>query len=542
MKIKKSWPLTIFLVREGIDDSAQIIAKEDCSKSFELSIPGCEFATLFVKPVAPKVPKWTALFDGLVEASQLGKASSVAAALLVRVGETLFVITFGYGRYLIRDNTCEDRFGLVVTLNSVQRNSLRCVDIQSLDAIQSHSRIQSGLEVPADQFGLNVEQDMLKAVVGAPSKIELGSRMTGSDALAVSVRMDLYDLPNLLAYYYSQFQKDLSATDYAWVNNINLLKSSSSLIDTLDAKMIAKFHAEDYQDIWLAIPEIIDWNRVNGFRFQGGGKAMYSDVTLSGFLSTILAPEEISLTLLKNRKVVCVDEDHNPTGKTWSVYKCLYAEIEESGEKYIFNGGLWYRVDSEFVTRTNNDFKKIPKCQVSLPAYSGGGEGFYNKSVANSDPNTYDLLDDKKKVFHGGGHGQVEICDIFTKSRQLIHVKRYGKSSVLSHLFAQGFVSGQLIQLDKEFRKKVVEKLGPKFKNLIDIENRPADKSCTIVYGIISESTSKELHLPFFSRVNLNNTYRELVGFGYNVELLKIDVDPDYAMTKKLPPGKAKKL
>ncbi len=525
-----------------MDAPEDTIKVEDSAKSIDLAIPGCAQSKLYVKPNTPKQPKWANLFADNIDVSEIGKSSSVSAALFVKIKNDSFVLTFGYGRHLVREDTCEERFGLICTLNSVHPNSLRCVDIQSLDAIQSHSRIQSGLEIPADQFGLNVEQDMLKAVVGAPSDGSLGARMTGTDALSVSVRMDLTDLAVLLRSYRDQYHKDLSATNYAWVNNINLVKGSSSLVPVLDEYVVAKFKDEDYEDLWLAIPEIIDWNHVSGFKYQAGGKAMYPDINLEGFLSTISPKDDLTCDLLRNRKVYCVDEDHNRTGKSWSIYKCLYAEVEHDGQKYIFNGGLWYRVDKNFVTKTNQDYSKIPISSLSLPLYSGGGEGSYNQSVAATDPDRFDLLDDKKKVFHGGGHGQVEICDLFTKNRELIHVKRYGKSTVLSHLFAQGFVSGQLLQLDPEFRKKVAGKLSDGFSELIDVDERPADKAYTIVYAIISESMSPKLHLPFFSRVNLNNTFRQLDGFGYKVELLRIGVDPEYSKTKKLPPEKEKKL
>ena len=136
----------------------------------------------------------------------------------------------------------------------------------------------------------------------------------------------------------------------------------------------------------------------------------------------------------------------------------------------------------------------------------------------------------------------MEVCDLFSRNRELIHIKRYGKSSVLSHLFAQGFVSGQLIQLDREFRAKVVERLSDDFKSLIDVEKRPTEDSLTIVYGVISDSPEARVHLPFFSRVNLNNTCSALVGFGYKVELLKINVDQGHAITTSFPPQKARKL
>ena len=168
------------------------------------------------------------------------------------------------------------------------------------------------------------------------------------------------------------------------------------------------------------------------------------------------------------------------------------------------------------------------------------GEGAYNTNVAAAEPTRYALLDDTKKVMHGGGHGQVEICDLLSIDRELIHVKLYGKSSAFSHLFSQGFVSGQLIQIDADFRQKVRGQLVAPFVDLIDVEKKPRQDEFTVVYAVISEDKGGTLHLPFFSRVNLNNTAKVLRGFGYKVELLKIPVDDFYAKTTKLPPSKKK--
>ena len=206
----------------------------------------------------------------------------------------------------------------------------------------------------------------------------------------------------------------------------------------------------------------------------------------------------------------------------------------------MLNDGKWFSVAKDFVERTNKDFAAIPLSGLTLPEYHGGGEGAYNASVAATQPAVYDLLDDKKKIMHGGGHGQVEICDLLSINRELIHVKMYGKSSVLSHLFSQGFVSGQLIQIDASFREKVCEQLAPTHKGLIDIGSKPAQDTFTVVYAIISDAPGPNLYLPFFSRVNLNNTQKILRGYGFKVELLKIVVNDVYAKTLKVPPKKGK--
>jgi uncharacterized protein (TIGR04141 family) len=53
----------------------------------------------------------------------------------------------------------------------------------------------------------------------------------------------------------------------------------------------------------------------------------------------------------------------------------------------------------------------------------------------------------------------VEVCDVLTANRQLIHVKLKFGSRDLSHLFSQGFVSATLLQSDSVFREATHKKI-----------------------------------------------------------------------------------
>ena len=535
---KKVNHLTVFLIKQHYKTVDQVVKTENCETPVEVAIAGHGSGNLFVKKTPPTPPKWADLFKLHIDLQSLA-GRGVSAAFVIEISGRCFVLAFGQGgRFLLKEDVAEDRFGLICALNAVDPNTFRCVDVQSLDAIDSHTRIQSGQEATSDQFGLSVEQDMLKAIVGAPKNAGLGNRMTGSDALSVSVKMDLSDLPFLLNAYREMFEAELSAGNHQWVNNISLTKNTAT-IAALEAALDARLSAGNFEGIWLSIPEIIEWTTVKGFMYTHGKSVIHPDINLHGFCKTVDGP--ITLDMLRERTVFCADADHKRTFKSWSVYKCLYAEVEHDGSMYVLNDGKWFSIAKDFVERTDKDYANVPLSKLALPEYTGGGEGAYNESVALLDPATYDLLDDKKKIMHGGGHGQVEICDLLTLNRELIHVKMYGKSSVLSHLFAQGFVSGQLIQIDAEFRQKVKDQLSVTHKALIDAATKPAFEAFTIVYAIISDKPGAELHLPFFSRVNLNNTRKILRGYGFKVELLKVPVNENYAKTVKAPPKKGKK-
>jgi uncharacterized protein (TIGR04141 family) len=128
---------------------------------------------------------------------------------------------------------------------------------------------------------------------------------------------------------------------------------------------------------------------------------------------------------------------------------------------------------------------------------------------------------DADLISHGGGHSSIEFCDLLTSDKKLVHIKRYGGSSQLSHLFSQGVVSGELFVSDEGFREKLNEKL-PAAHKLADIHARPNATEYEIVFGVISKSNNP-LEIPFFSKVSLRNARRRLEGYGYMVSKKKIE-------------------
>jgi uncharacterized protein (TIGR04141 family) len=129
---------------------------------------------------------------------------------------------------------------------------------------------------------------------------------------------------------------------------------------------------------------------------------------------------------------------------------------------------------------------------------------------------------DKKLVIYGGSRSKVEICDILTKQRDFIHVKRYGGSNVLSHLFNQGVVAGQLL-LEPAFRALCKENVADDGYRSIFSDDFAAENT-KITYAIISKSAEKlPNNLPFFSKQTLVNAVSLLQKYRYKIELLGIN-------------------
>jgi uncharacterized protein (TIGR04141 family) len=132
----------------------------------------------------------------------------------------------------------------------------------------------------------------------------------------------------------------------------------------------------------------------------------------------------------------------------------------------------------------------------------------------------------------------IEPCDLYSCDREFIHIKRYGGSSVLSHLFNQGLVSSELFQRESNYRLQLNDKLSQKYK-LPDVSERLAPEKYTIVYAIISEY-DEDLSLPFFSKISLRHAVNRLESIGFKVKLAKIPVAVNKKKIKKCPTKKVK--
>lgn len=523
--------LSILLLKDHFTSFNEVLKIEGHVNKFDVSPNQKPIGTLYVKAAIPKPPKWATFFSNVIEPEEIGRSSTIAAIFLIKSNGRIFAITFGQGRYLLEPDCWEERFGLKVALNCIGQEKIRSIDKQTFDAISRQSKEQASKEAEARDFGLDIEQDLLRAVTGVPKNKELGKRMYGMDALSVSTHTKIEDLPSYLNKIHDKFFDNSYKKDFPWVDHLSEIKSKSK-IEELNQTLVTKIASDEIDRIWLAVPEIIPWEEVGGFCYFLNPKSPeYHDIHLPDFLNSLRDEDKEGLNIetLKKKYVQCVHVDGHAIYR-WQIYKCIYGELEFEKDTYMLSGGKWYLIASDFVSKVNESFSLIPDYEFSLPKYCDDSEGKYNQRIVTEAPNNFALMDTKNISF-GGGYSKIEFCDLYSDSKDIIHVKRYGASSVLSHLFAQGRISGELFQMEADFRKKV-DNLLPTYFKLENSENRPNSNEYRVVFAIISD-TPGALNIPFFSRLNLKNATRVLNGLGYEVAKLKIDVCDEKIKTKK---------
>lgn len=460
-------------------------------------------------------PQWiNSFFAGSIENTNLFKTKSISAVILYDVEirkdyRRTFAITFGYGRNLLNHAVIEERFGLISALNIVEHDQLRSIDVNSLESIPLNNRMQSSALSGIGNFNIDIDKDLLKSVTGKSSLVGLDGTLSGSDTLSISTDKTYDNVDSLLRNCYCRYESKDYQKYFEWIDQMKAIKDND-LIRDLDNKLIQEINNPNPSNVWISIPEILDWNRTDLFKIENG--SLYDDLDILKLKSEINNP--VSIENLKSKKLSAVDE-HGTKFKSWSLYKCIYTDILNEGKQYLFNEGKWYEVAVDFVQEINDFYNKSTVSAIKLPEYSKREEKDYNQLIEDSNDSEFFLMD-MKTISIGGT--PIEFCDIYSKHKQFIHVKKYSSSAVLSHLFFQGLVSAESF-FDKQFRVDVNSKLERGFS--VEEEDNIKASDYEVVYVIAREGAelNKRPDMPFFSKVAFRNAAKRLKRYGYNVSI-----------------------
>ena len=163
----------------------------------------------------------------------------------------------------------------------------------------------------------------------------------------------------------------------------------------------------------------------------------------------------------------------------------------------------------------------------------------YNKNVSDSKDDFY-LFDTELFQIPGNPGPGVEICDLVNlKERRIIHVKRSGRrSSVISHFLNQGANSARLLKTYPRMKNELFDRLRKLTDKLkVDEAESQFPDEWVIEYKFADYPNAKgEYIIPFFSRVSLDETRREILALGFKaVDISFIRLSKDSAATVEKP-------
>jgi len=197
--------LTVYLLKPHV--GADALDPKKRLVRYEVRDAGQLLGELYVAQSAAEPPRWLRYFKGAVSPLPALANRNASALFLVKRRRRLFAVTFGYGRHFLRAGSWVESFGLRVALNSIDPSTIRSLERKTFDAISRLTRTQAVHEGTAAQFGVDVEQDVLRAITGRPRDARLGTRVTGADALVVEAPKRVEDVPERLADVYGRYEE-----------------------------------------------------------------------------------------------------------------------------------------------------------------------------------------------------------------------------------------------------------------------------------------------------------------------------------------------
>ncbi len=528
-KKKKNRHLTILLIKEEYKDYKSVLKEAAALNKYELKTSLPFKGAMFVQPTRDNPPPWLVFIEGGVKGHiELSNNASNSAILFIKASSRLFALTFGHGRYLLNQNSFERDFGLKVALNTVNPEKLRSIDVRTFEELPLYTRQQASVASSIDVFDIDINSDLLRAVTGEPTDEDFALRVTGADSLAINIRTDLADVGKKCDEILSSYKSRKYKKYFSWIDHLQPVREPA-LRETLDAQLLEIINKNNIEDIHLCPPEPLNWEEVDGFLYgpEQESNDFRTDLNISDYLSLMQDKETVTIELLKRHQVIVKFLRVGEPLAMWPVYKCVVSQTEFGKYLYVLTAGQWFQIDKRFADRVLKDLKAIPNQDNYLVnAKVGEKEGDYNERAANSLDGF--VLMDKIPIRSEGAATNIEFCDLFSKDKRIVHVKRKTRSATLSHLFAQGAVSAELFSGDSTFRNSLRSKLKdlkPDLRHLVPAD-RPETWKYQIVYAIITKGNKKwPDSLPFFSQLYLRQNVQRLINLGYDVLLARIRLE-----------------
>jgi uncharacterized protein (TIGR04141 family) len=462
------------------------------------------------------------------------KTKTAGAVLLVRAHGRLFAVTFGVGFHAVDPALTESDFGLRVTANCIDEDRLTLADARGLG--KGKRNATSRLSLPGRVFalGLLTDEEWIRKFGGEVRVTGFAKNASGADALQLNIEdFSLFNLPVKLRQALDLYQATTYQEYFPFLDYFRRVTDKEA-VKELDTLLTAAMQDRDLE-VGFASPDEFNLH-ADTYQLSRYGKAVqlaelrtedvYNAIDeLNGWRNPLQAVK-IEAFDLAGESV----RDREPLRPY--VIGSVQRSVKGHHQDYAVTAGAWFRIDQAYVDlvdRYIRDYVTDITTDLRLPEWDDDylnqhvdgkyAEDRYNRWVSGE--RGYALLD--LDFYRKPVGAQIEICDLLTKDKQLICVKRMDGSDKMSHLFQQGSVSAQLIMTNEDYRAKLMDKLHELDPNAEF--GSPTD--WTVVYAIATSKPGplKEI-MYFFSRAALRIHALSIRQSGIKVAIAKIDRKP----------------
>lgn len=510
---------------------------------------------LYKKDKVPTNPSWYELFNDKVWDNRteidINRTSSDGLSLIKKLMHNnntyIFVLNFNTGRYNINPKIIDRNFGLYTAQKMILNGDaqLKNTSIRSLEENPINKNVAFGEEINAATYQTNLEpNDYVRELNISVNNSDTFKKMIGKNgSLNVRILFEENEIP-CINHLDAKLIDIINIYESITLEEINLLYKGlrpieednfEELEEVLDAKIRNFNNSQD--GFYLFEPESdFDFSRIQKYEFkiitnENNRKQIKrfeeSEFNLSKYLMYQNNP---SVETLKNDIIKFIDE--NNFAKEWSIYECLYGEMEYNERIYILSTEKWFEIDKNKFRRINDVIESIEddtftvseelKEQVTAEILVQKNDPDIKKIEKERIFNRK-LCEEKNGEFFDENPKQIkieddafEVCDVYLPhEKEFIHskIKKGSSASALGHLFNQAYVSGYSYVRFKDTFVEKVNSLIPNSENHISTNH----SNYTIRLLIINASRTNKLS--FFAKLILDEKIAQLEGFGFSVKL-----------------------
>ncbi len=493
---------------------------------------------LLVHGVVPReTAEWCGVVGGLTGIEVAIGYSNAGGAILLAVDDTVYGLAYGHvGRHLFRADLVEPGFGIHFAIRSIDPSTIKALQRRIFDANGrvDHNTVLGGQPIRA--FSVETWGEIIGQIKGALandstlSATRLRRRLptiTGGVSLQVPLNTDPAGMLADLREIGRICATASPAPELEFIAQVQPVRPGPRT-ERLDQALDELLGQDDPAQVGLSLPsgQAEYAASANAFRVAVPGFRPVSvdDVELGDVLRVVRARGDGKRLHALKTGTIGIEIDGAAGPVEVPAHQWLAAEIPSGAARMIYLEGQWYEIGErylEFLHTVINTLLNTPST-VTLPAWSPSiHEESYNK-LAAARPG-YVCLDQKfvKSTLHRRGQG-FEACDLLGPNDELIHVKRADRSSLLSHLFAQGVVSAEALQEEPSARERFAERV-----HAVSDGRRSVPLNFTpkkVVYAIALKSgepvTPKTLFT--FAQVAMYRAVRQLRAANIEVEIVAI--------------------
>ncbi|WP_191093856.1 DUF6119 family protein [Nocardia colli] len=527
--------VTVYLLREHARLSEEVLRQPNGYKERPL-IPAEDGVRwrLFVYQGSDKPVCWHDYLVPLLDHTDGDEpitGRSAGAVLIVEAHARLFAITFGYGFQAIEKSLIEHDFGLKVAANSINPDRVNLADTRGLG--KGRRNASSRLPTPNEAFalGLLTDEEWIRRFGGEVKIPGFAKTVNGSDALQLNVdSFDFTALSGKLGKVLELYGSDDYTSIFPFLDYFRR-ETDKEKIAELDTQITTAMRDRD-PEIGFALPDdsdlAADWFRLS--RRRTGG--MVAELLADDVYSAIDGVDGWS-DPLNAVKVQAFDLGGEPINEKEPLRNYVVGSAKSilngRAQDYALTAGTWIRINNDYVDLVNRYMRDSildMTEDLHLPAWDDQflldnvpgkyGEERYNNWLGQKLPDAI-VLD--RQLYRGRPGVKIEVCDVLTRDKKLLCVKRMDGSDKMSHLFQQGSVSARMLLDDNDYREKVMDDL----RRLDPSAEFGSASEWTVVYAI---ATSKKGNLEdimyFFSRAALKMHGEAIGSRGFKVAIAKI--------------------